>query len=218
MNAASVLNAARAAHVTQPTMAGPTNPVAPQMSQVVRYGQRYLEQIVERQTRESQIWPSHSYMRGLNPEAFIVPITATAGYNPGRFLGLDMMVGWIQSDFLNLAERPPLDRHHMFGAPTNDPQPVGVTVQDIEKCTEKVQFVKDIEKPEEETERCTVCLSDFETGEEIRSLRCTHIFHPHCIDKWLVYNKKCPVCRLDVDKQLIVELENNSAATAVQSS
>ncbi|VDO28560.1 unnamed protein product [Haemonchus placei] len=56
--------------------------------------------------------------------------------------------------------------------------------------------------PENEIERCTVCLCEFETGEEVRNLRCTHIFHVNCIDKWLVYNKKCPVCRLD---QLVLQ-------------
>lgn len=49
---------------------------------------------------------------------------------------------------------------------------------------------------------------DFETGEDVRTLRCTHLFHVDCIDRWLVYNKKCPVCRIEVDcvaKAVIVE-------------
>ncbi|KAK6725472.1 hypothetical protein RB195_004042 [Necator americanus] len=92
-------------------------------------------------------------------------------------------------------------------APVAEPLPVGASPQDIEKCTEKINFIKDLEVPENEAERCTVCLCEFETGEEVRNLRCTHIFHVSCIDKWLVYNKKCPVCRLDVDKQKAVLVE-----------
>ncbi|VDK48998.1 unnamed protein product [Gongylonema pulchrum] len=43
-------------------------------------------------------------------------------------------------------------------------------------------------------------MSDFETGEDVRALRCAHVFHIACIDRWLLYNKKCPVCRVDLDK------------------
>lgn len=41
---------------------------------------------------------------------------------------------------------------------------------------------------------------DFEADEDVRCLCCTHVFHVTCIDRWLVYNKKCPVCRIDLDK------------------
>ncbi|PAV85608.1 hypothetical protein WR25_08229 isoform A [Diploscapter pachys] len=119
------------------------------------------------------------------------------------------------SDALNFGERT-LERHHMFAPPPpSEPQPVGVSPQDIEKCTEKIQFVKDIEIPDSEVERCTVCLDEFQNGEEVRTLKCAHLFHVNCIDKWLVYNKKCPVCRLDVDKhnEGLAE-ENNTTATA----
>ncbi|CAJ0949157.1 unnamed protein product, partial [Mesorhabditis belari] len=97
----------------------------------------------------------------------------------------------------------PLERQHattVFGGqPVAEPQPVGASLADIEKFTERNEFVKDVEVPENEKERCTVCLMEFETGEGVRKLRCTHLFHVDCIDKWLVYNKKCPVCRVEVD-------------------
>ncbi|KJH45086.1 zinc finger, C3HC4 type [Dictyocaulus viviparus] len=122
-------------------------------------------------------------------------------------LELHMLVNTgMPPELLGMVERP-LDRHHMFAAPVAEPLPVGASPQDIEKCTEKISFIKDLEVPENEQERCTVCLCEFETGEEVRNLRCTHIFHVNCIDKWLVYNKKCPVCRLDVDKQKAVLIE-----------
>lgn len=42
---------------------------------------------------------------------------------------------------------------------------------------------------------CSVCLADFEEGEQLRRLPCTHHFHIDCVDQWLVINKTCPICR-----------------------
>jgi len=83
---------------------------------------------------------------------------------------------------------------------TAEPQPVGASVDQIKKFSSVLAYVKDPDVPEQERERCTVCLVDFETGDDIRSLHCTHMFHVDCIDRWLVYNKKCPICRIDMDK------------------
>ncbi|CAI5471788.1 unnamed protein product [Closterium sp. Yama58-4] len=46
---------------------------------------------------------------------------------------------------------------------------------------------------------CTVCLSDFNEGELVRSvLPCEHRFHVACIDHWLATKTTCPVCRTDL--------------------
>uniref|UniRef100_A0A0N5AA58 RING-type E3 ubiquitin transferase n=1 Tax=Syphacia muris TaxID=451379 RepID=A0A0N5AA58_9BILA len=85
-------------------------------------------------------------------------------------------------------------------AQSTETLPVGATLDQIQRYSTKHKYVKDCSLPENEQERCTVCLMDFETEDEVRSLRCDHVFHVSCIDRWLIYNKKCPVCRLDLDK------------------
>ncbi|KAJ0979455.1 hypothetical protein J5N97_014929 [Dioscorea zingiberensis] len=46
---------------------------------------------------------------------------------------------------------------------------------------------------------CSVCLSEFVEGEEVRHLpQCKHSFHAPCIDMWLYSHSNCPLCRADV--------------------
>lgn len=43
---------------------------------------------------------------------------------------------------------------------------------------------------------CAVCLCKIENGDEIRELRCDHLFHRVCLERWLGYkNLSCPLCR-----------------------
>jgi len=45
--------------------------------------------------------------------------------------------------------------------------------------------------------RCSICLTDYEKGEEVRVLPCAgkHYFHKSCVDSWLLLNGSCPYCR-----------------------
>lgn len=52
-------------------------------------------------------------------------------------------------------------------------------------------------------EQCAVCLCQFDEGEWVRRLPCLHHFHPACIDRWLLQNKRCPLCMHPVDKVCI---------------
>ncbi|CAJ1440543.1 unnamed protein product [Effrenium voratum] len=77
------------------------------------------------------------------------------------------------------------------------------------------------------SEACPICLETFQVGDKVRRLPCMHCFHMvggepsssqgrHCnIDKHLVVNKQCPVCKTPID--IMERLENDRNSTVVSS-
>lgn len=47
--------------------------------------------------------------------------------------------------------------------------------------------------------KCSICLSEFESSDLIITLPCFCFFHEKCCLEWLKHEKKCPVCRLELD-------------------
>lgn len=46
---------------------------------------------------------------------------------------------------------------------------------------------------------CPICLDNYQTGELLRELPCSHHFHASCVDPWLLKSStKCPLCRGDI--------------------
>lgn len=46
---------------------------------------------------------------------------------------------------------------------------------------------------------CAVCLSEFSFLDKLKFLpNCTHAFHIHCIETWLLSNSTCPLCRSSI--------------------
>ena len=45
---------------------------------------------------------------------------------------------------------------------------------------------------------CPICFDNFSTEDVVRVIRCSHIFHKHCIDVWVSINGICPVCKLKI--------------------
>ncbi|KAL8255229.1 hypothetical protein R6Q59_033450 [Mikania micrantha] len=42
---------------------------------------------------------------------------------------------------------------------------------------------------------CTICQMEYNDEEKIGMLDCSHEYHVHCIEKWLVEKNSCPVCK-----------------------
>ncbi|KAL2907211.1 RING-H2 finger protein ATL54 [Bienertia sinuspersici] len=51
---------------------------------------------------------------------------------------------------------------------------------------------------------CSVCLTEFEDGDDLRLLpKCSHAFHVSCIDTWLRSHKNCPLCRAPIVNEIL---------------
>ncbi|KAK7321227.1 hypothetical protein VNO77_31653 [Canavalia gladiata] len=63
------------------------------------------------------------------------------------------------------------------------------------------------------TLECAVCLNEFRDDETLRLIpKCSHVFHPDCIDAWLLNHSTCPVCRAN----LVPKPDDTASSVAIQ--
>eukprot|EP00756_Hemistasia_phaeocysticola_P041220 Hpha_TRINITY_DN16903_c4_g1::TRINITY_DN16903_c4_g1_i1::g.53575::m.53575 len=77
----------------------------------------------------------------------------------------------------------------------------GLKPDGIERVSTKFVF-SEVEAKSRGTQgelTCTVCLCDFDEGDDVRLLKCRHLYHPSCIDRWLSDDRRCPVCKKEAD-------------------
>ncbi|KAI8341047.1 hypothetical protein BC941DRAFT_415704 [Chlamydoabsidia padenii] len=77
--------------------------------------------------------------------------------------------------------------------------PVTTTQQAIDATLSTFTWSDEITKRsmlQDHTDRCLVCLDDFMPKQTVRVLKCRHVFHVECVDRWLVEaHNSCPICR-----------------------
>jgi len=77
----------------------------------------------------------------------------------------------------------------------------GATENDIRNLPVKRYNSHEMQDAEGDRTTCVVCMADFEEGEELRVLPCSHEFHTQCVDRWLKVKRDCPLCRRDISSQ-----------------
>ncbi|XP_039015397.1 E3 ubiquitin-protein ligase RHA2B-like [Hibiscus syriacus] len=62
---------------------------------------------------------------------------------------------------------------------------------------------------DDEVVECAICLCKIDEDDEIRELRCDHLFHKVCLDRWVGYRRStCPICRTSLTpRQLVSGME-----------
>jgi hypothetical protein len=89
--------------------------------------------------------------------------------------------------------------HSRLGQPAS-PKPKGAEKATITSTTSVLKYSPSLfEDPA--GAGCAVCLCEFEDGDSLRRLPCGHFFHEHCVDRWLVRNKRCPLCMGDIEEK-----------------
>lgn len=48
-------------------------------------------------------------------------------------------------------------------------------------------------------QQCSICLCEYEHGDELCMLPCYHAFHDDCISVWVTNHSKCPLCLRDLN-------------------
>jgi hypothetical protein len=51
------------------------------------------------------------------------------------------------------------------------------------------------EQSDQNTQQCSICLSEIEQETLVKQLACQHCYHSGCIDNWLERSSLCPLCR-----------------------
>ncbi|KAL6894324.1 hypothetical protein ACP4OV_008422 [Aristida adscensionis] len=117
---------------------------------------------------------------------------ASSGVSLGDYFlgpGLDVLLQRLAESDLNRSGTPPAKKEAVAALPT-------VKIQ--------------------EQMGCSVCLEDFEMGEEAKEMPCQHKFHPNCILPWLELHSSCPICRFQLPTEETKNpCESASSAAAV---
>jgi hypothetical protein len=59
----------------------------------------------------------------------------------------------------------------------------------------------DAKTHEDDEPHCSICLGEYEEGEELVKLPCSHIYHDECISSWCSNHIRCPLCNANLETE-----------------
>ncbi|XP_010537205.1 PREDICTED: E3 ubiquitin ligase BIG BROTHER-related [Tarenaya hassleriana] len=108
----------------------------------------------------------------------------------------------------------PSDSSHSAPAPPDEIDPDNMTYEELNELEESIGDVsnglrkKEIsrlpsskfgsETSQRKDEMCSICHTEYKSGDTIKTLPCGHAYHEHCIAEWLAKKKICCVCKAEV--------------------
>ena len=116
---------------------------------------------------------------------------AGARFVPSAFAGMPFQFG-AGDGGLNLSYEQLLALQERLGGAV----PRGATAEQVAALPTRRYVPREGAAPADAT--CSICLADFEAGDELRALPCSHAFHCGCIDQWLKTSRQCPCCRREL--------------------
>ncbi|CAH8382490.1 unnamed protein product [Eruca vesicaria subsp. sativa] len=76
-----------------------------------------------------------------------------------------------------------------------DFNPPSVHQMAVRRATSVLQSARTVQTPNDEYERCIICMDIINETQLMNALQCTHIYHHQCITDWIKMNISCPLCR-----------------------
>jgi len=117
---------------------------------------------------------------------------AGARFVPAAFAGVPFPFGAAGDGGLNLTYEQLLALQERLGGSV----PRGATEEQVAALPTRRYVPREGAAPADAT--CSICLADFEAGDELRALPCSHAYHIGCIDQWLKTSRQCPCCRREL--------------------
>lgn len=80
--------------------------------------------------------------------------------------------------------------------------------------------VRTVKSGDKETEsdfdQCAVCIEGYKTSDIIRILPCKHLFHKYCVDPWLIEQRSCPMCKMDILKAYGLQIQGSRESVNIE--
>ncbi|XP_065859066.1 uncharacterized RING finger protein C4G3.12c-like isoform X2 [Euphorbia lathyris] len=155
---------------------------------------------------DEQDWESSSCPMGLHPRGSCSCNSSLTSEEPRSLTGISPFIMVADALFEVIEE---IRRHRMSLSLSMLTLPAPEAVVDSFPLKNHKKLCG-TERGTSDTLQCHICLIDYDEGDKIRVLPCSHEYHMSCVDKWLKeIHGVCPLCREDVSKGSVEDSTSN---------